>query len=372
MVMQRTISIKLNTTSEHNIALTQLQQQFNSVCNQIVFIAAENRCWNRFNLHKLSYYAIRATTDLGAQMVCNAIKVVCDSFKVLKIKPSEKVPLINFKPRSSVHFDKRTYSFKDNAISLYTLSGRVLIPTLLGQFQQEYLERGVPKEAELICKNNRWFFNLVLDLPEVKPVVFSGKILGVDLGENNVAAVSSGKLFGGRELRHKRDRALALRSRLQSNGSKSAKQLLQKISGTEARHMTHVNHEISKAIVKEAVATECDMIAMENLTNIRKRIKAGKRVRSRSHRWAWAQLQSFIQYKAHAFGLKVVFVSPAYTSQVCAECGLIGTRSKHQLLCKFCGIQRHSDLNASQNIRRIAASADAVTGTVNYPHVATD
>lgn len=37
----------------------------------------------------------------------------------------------------------------------------------------------------------------------------------------------------------------------------------------------------------------------------------------------------------------------------------------------FCGVQRHSDLNASLNIRRIAVSADAAMGIVNCPNVAT-
>ena len=303
-------------------------------------------------------------------MVCNAIKAVCNALKTLQIKKTEKIPLINFKPCSSVHFDRRTYSLKEDAVSLYTLSGRILIPMLLGRFQQQYLERGIPKEAALICRNNTWFFNLVLDLPNVEQVISTGKVLGVDLGENNLAATSSGKLFGGGSLRHKRDRALALRRQLQSNGSKSAKQLLKKISGKEAQHMMHVNHRISKVIVKEAVDTGCDTIAMEELTNIRKRIRANKRVRSRLHRWSWAQLQTFVAYKASAVGLKIVFVNPAYTSQMCAMCKQIGTRYKHRLVCKICGIQRHSDLNASLNIRRIALSADSTTGTVNFPHVA--
>lgn len=370
-MQSRTVSIKLNTTQEQRTILLQLQKAFNDACNQIVPIAAENRCWNRFALHHLVYYKIRHATGLGAQMVCNATRAVCDAIKVLKIKKDENIPLISFKPRASVHFDKRTYSLKDGAISLYTLSGRTLIPMVLGEFQQKYLEQGISKEAELICKNGTWFFNLVLDLPDAKPVVASGKVLGVDLGENVLAATSSGKLFGGGQLRYERDRALALRSQLQSNGSESAKQLLKKISGKEARHMAYVNHEISKAIVKQALDTDCDTVAMEDLTNIRKRIKAGKRVRSRLHRWAWAQLQAFVQYKALAAGLRVVFVNPAYTSKMCADCGQIGTRNKHRFVCKICGIQRHSDLNASRNIRRIAVSADAATGTVNYPHVAT-
>jgi putative transposase len=102
-----------------------------------------------------------------------------------------------------------------------------------------------------------------------------------------LAATSSGKLFGGKELRHKRDCAAAKRRRFQRNGTKRKKQKLKDISGKEARHIKHMNHVISKALVKEAIDTGCDRIALENLTNIRDRIKAGKRVRYRLHGWAW-------------------------------------------------------------------------------------
>lgn len=374
--MLRTVSIKLNTTSEQHTELLQLQKLFNQACNIIASIAMENRCWNRVDLHHLSYYQIRLDrvkdrAALGSQMVCNAVRTVCDAYKVLKIKKTEAVPRILFKQKASIHFDKRTYSLKLEAISLYTLSGRILVPMILGEFQQNYLRLGRPKEAELTFRGGQWFFNLVLDIPDAQRLPFAGKVLGVDLGENNLAATSSGRLFGGGKLRYERDCALALRGRLQSNGSKSSKQLLQKISGKEARHVTHVNHVVSKTIVEEAQTTGCDTIAMESLTNIRRRIKGGKRIRSRLHRWSWAQLQEFVQYKAQAAGLNVVFVNPAYTSQMCSNCGELGVRQKHRLACKFCGIQRHSDLNASQNIRRIAVSADAATGTVNCPHVAT-
>jgi putative transposase len=374
--MHRTISIKLDVTPDQHKKLQQLQEVFNRTCNTVASIARENRCWNRVALHHLSYYKIRLnqkideTLELGSQMVCNTIRTVCDAYKVLKIKKTEEVPAITFKPWSSIHFDKRTYTLKGQTLTLYTLEGRILVPLVLGDFQRSYLQQGHPKEAELICRRGQWFFNLVLDLPDAQPLPTAGNVLGVDLGENNLAATSSGRLFGGGELRYKRDKGLALRGRLQSNGSKSSKQLLQKISGKEARHVKHVNHVISKAIVAEAQATGCNTIAMEELTNIRRRIRAGKRMRSRLHRWSWAQLQEFVAYKAQAIGLTVIFVSPAYTSQMCADCGELGTRLKHRLTCKFCGIQRHSDLNASQNIRRIAMSADIVTGSVNSPHVA--
>jgi IS605 OrfB family transposase len=60
---------------------------------------------------------------------------------------------------------------------------------------------------------------------------------------------------------------------------------------------------------------------MEDLTNICANIKAGKRVRTRMHRWAFRQLQDFVSYKAQGAGLSVAFVDPAYTSQTCSVCG---------------------------------------------------
>jgi len=108
---------------------------------------------------------------------------------------------------------------------------------------------------------------------------------------------------------------------------------------------------------------------MEKLTNIRKRIKAGKRVRSRLHRWSWYQLQSFIEYKAEAAGIQVIYVNPAYTSKSCNECGAIATRNKHTLTCS-CGNRAHADLNASRNIARLGATAVASRSAVNRPDVA--
>jgi putative transposase len=323
------------------------------------------------------YGAIGSLTPLGSQYIIKAIAAVCAAYRSLKAKKAHNDSIPVFKATSSVHVDKRLYSLKDDdMLSVKTLAGRILVPMIVVEFQQNYFLRGVPKEAELVCNNGIWFFNLVFDIPDVEPLTLLSSstlyeaVLGIDLGENNLATTSSGKIFKGGLIRFKRDCELALRKRLQRNGSKSAKQLLRKISGKEARYMKHINHIISKALIKEALDAGCTIIALENLTNIRQRIKAGKRMRLRLHRWAWAQLQRFIEYKAKAAGLIVIYVNPAYTSKECAECGNIGRRSKHRFECKACGILRHSDVNGSLNIRKIALSADRATASVNRPNVA--
>jgi putative transposase len=345
-----------------------LREAFRFVCNQLTGPVMENRCWNRVALHRLSYSKIRANSPLGSQMVCNAIFAVCKAYKSRNIIKDEAMPQIIFHKSRSVHFDKRTYSIKGDSISLYALGGRVTLKMRLGEFQQTYLSQGEPKEAELIFKKGYWYFNLVLDFPDL-PLSEQTAVLGVDLGENNLAAISSGQIFGGGKTRHERDQFLAKRRHLQSNGSHSAKQLLKKISGREMRRMKHINHEVSKQVVKEAIRQHAGMIILENLTNIRKRIKGGKRMRTRLHRWAFAQLQTFIQYKAEASGVRVVFVNPAYSSQTCSCCGASGVRERHSFKCS-CGNQQHSDLNASRNLCRFGLSLGGTTCAVNRTQVA--
>lgn len=359
--MKRTISLKLLTSPEQTKALNALQAAFNQACNRIVPIAQEQRCWNRVALHHLTYYAVREASQLGSQMVCNAIKAVCDAYKALKLRKKDEAPILTFNKKSSVHFDKRTYSLQsENVLSLYTLQGRAYIPFASGDFQRSYLQQGVCKEAELLQRKGIWYFNLVLDLPDVEPKT-SGNVLGVDLGENNLASCSSGKIITGGQIRYERDQYLALRRRVQSNGSKSAKQLLKKLSGKEQRHVKHVNHEVSKAIIDEAIRTNACTIALEDLTHIRKHIKAGRKVRTRLHRWAWRQLQTFIEYKAAAVGIQTVYVNPAYTSQTCAVCGERGSRQKHKFSCSH-GHVAHADVNASRNIATLAVSTGAAMG----------
>lgn len=369
--MQRTASLKLDTTTEQSRQLTALQAAYTDACNRLVPVVVDHRCWNRVALHQLTYSRLRQETHLGSQMACNAIFTVCKAYtaqrELGRIKKDAPVPTLNFR-RASVHFDKHTYTLKGEAVSLYTLVGRTTVRLIIGEHQRTILASGLPTEAELVCRKGKWYFNLVIKSEDC-PVVAPGPVMGVDVGETTLAATSTGKLFGGGQLRDKRDRHLSLRRRLQFNGSQSARQLLCQVSGREQRHVTHINHETSKAIVKEALTKGASAIAMEDLTRIRDRIKAGKCMRARLHRWAWRQLQRFVQYKSQAVGIRVVYVNPAYTSQTCSQCGQMGVRRRHQFVCS-CGLLAHSDVNGARNIARIAPLFSEATAEVNQPTVA--
>jgi IS605 OrfB family transposase len=368
--MLRTACIRLNTTVEQAACLSALRSAYALACNRLVPLVQKERCWNRVALHQLGYRRLRQETALGAQMTCNAIFSVCKAYRSQRargrIAADAPVPAVCFR-RASVHYDHRTYTLKGDMVSLNTLQGRLLVPMMLGEHQLQILHGGRPKEAELVLRRDRWYFNLVVESSEGEAVA-AGPVMGVDVGENTLAASSTGRIWGGEALRHRRDQHLALRRRLQSNGSQSARQRLRQVSGTERRRVRHVNHETSKGIVAEARRIGAARVVMEDLTDICERIRAGRRMRTRLHRWAFRQLQSFVEYKARAVGIAVEYVNPAYTSQTCSACGQLGTRVKHRFECD-CGFRAHADLNASWNLARIGATAVAPRAAVNTPDV---
>jgi len=345
--MLRTASIKLRINSQQSQAFSELRAAYADACNLLVPEVIANRRWNRVALHHKAYYRLRAETRLGSQMVCNVIFTLSKAYQsqkeLGKIKKDLPIPAVSF-ARTSVHFE-RTYSMRGEYVSLYTLAGRQKLPMIMGKHQQGLLQAGRAKEAELICRRGAWFLNIVVESDD--PAPRSGAVvLGVDVGENNLAATSTGKVWGGGELRHQRDRRVSLRRRLQCNGSESAKQLLSKVSGKERRHVRHVNHEVSRAIVREA-----------------------ERVRSRLHRWTFRELQAFVAYKAAALGIAVAYVNPAWTSQTCSDCGALGVRRRHCFSCS-CGLRAHSDVNAARNHARMGGAIALSRAAVNQPDVA--
>ena len=148
-------------------------------------VVRQYRCWNRVALHKQVYSQLRADTPLGSQMCCNAIFSVCKAYKSQKqlgrIRKGAEAPVIRF-DRASIHYDQRTYSLKGDTVSLYTLTGRVVVSLRMGARQRRILESGIAKEAELVLRGGRWFFHWVVESQEPKPLA-CGPAMGVDVGE---------------------------------------------------------------------------------------------------------------------------------------------------------------------------------------------
>ena len=200
-------------------------------------------------------------------------------------------------------------------------------------------------------RDGAWFLIATCDVPEAGLYEPAG-FLGIDLGIVSIAATSDGQIMAGRTLNRYRRRQQNLRRKLQAKGTKSAKRLLKRRARREARFAQDTNHCIAKKIVTEAERT-CRGIALEDLTGIRDRARLRKPQRVTLNSWSFAQLGSFIGYKALRAGVPVVYVDPAWTSRTCADCGHADKRNRvtqARFICRGCGVVAHADRNASRNI----------------------
>lgn len=191
----------------------------------------------------------------------------------------------------------------------------------------------------------------------------------MDLGIANIATTSDRTRHAGRHLNRVRHRNRALRRKLQTKGTKSARRLLQKRARKESRFVADTNHRIAKRIVTEAERTGRG-IALEDLQGIRGRVRLRKPQRVTLHSWAFAQLGRFIAYKAARAGVAIVYVNPAYTSQGCSACGYTAKKNRPDqatFCCTLCGFAEHADVNAARNI---AERGVAGWAAVSQPHAA--
>lgn len=131
-----TIVIRLNLAPLQALRIAALQERFAQACNFLSAVVAQSRCWNRVALHHMTYKLLRDRyPELGSQMACNVIYSVCKAarqiyqdrngqyyFEHFKDRP---LPLIRFKKFGAVYFDRHTLSLKKNAVSLFTLDGRL-------------------------------------------------------------------------------------------------------------------------------------------------------------------------------------------------------------------------------------------------------
>ncbi|KAK1182286.1 transposase [Streptomyces sp. NBS 14/10] len=368
--MKLTVLVKLLPTPEQASALAATLTACNEAANWASSIAYESGVSRNFGLRKLTYTQIRARWRLGAQAAQHVIKKTCDAYATLKAnlragnfgRPGSKCyrkaagKPITFRPEGAQPYDDRMLSWQiaERRVSIWTLAGRVKDVRFTASVEQlatlALHRRG---ESDLVYRDGMWFLMATCEVPEQPLNTGPADFLGIDLGIVNIATTSDGEILAGRCLNRTRARERALRTKLQRKNTPSARRRLKKRRRKEARRARDINHKIAKHVVAEAERTGRG-IALEDLTGIRERVRLRKPQRATVHSWAFAQLGSFIEYKARKAGVPVVHVDPAYTSRTCAECGHIDKAnrvSQAWFACRSCGFVDHADRNGSRNIR---------------------
>jgi putative transposase len=347
--MKQTMLLKLQPSPEQARALLDTMHACNAACNAVAEVAFALKRANKFELQRHVYARLRAEFGLPAQLAIRAISKTSEAYK------RDKRMQPTFRPEGAIVYDERVMSFKGwLSVSLLTLSGRALVPFVVGGYQQARLDR-IQGQADLIYRGGQFYLAVTTD-QSVPPAEAPEGTLGVDLGIVNLATDSDGETFSGQAVEQTRQRLLKLRAALQKRGTKSAKRHLRRLRRKERRFHQNTNHCISKHLVAKAKQTRRGL-AIEDLRHIRQRTDSTVR-RSQRHRhasWSFFQLRAFIEYKARLAGVCLHLVDPRNTSRTCAVCGhcdKANRKSQAEFVCRnpLCGHAAPADWNAAINI----------------------
>jgi len=112
-------------------------------------------------------------------------------------------------------------------------------------------------------------------------------------------------------------------------------------------------HKIARWIVEFAKTKSVGKIAVGGMYKNIGGMDLGHQNNEKLHRIPFGKLAAMIKYKTQGYGIEVVTVDEAYTSQVCSVCGSTNKSScKHRRLyvCKGCGSVLNAGVNGARNI----------------------
>ncbi|UFP97212.1 RNA-guided endonuclease InsQ/TnpB family protein [Gloeobacter morelensis] len=354
--MNRTVRLLLRPTLEQEQALLGTLVRFTDCFNAVCEAGWQDRQKNGVELHKRTYRGLKDSqpglvSDLIIQARVKATEALASAIALENKGKKVGQPKSKLCP---ARYNDHTYrlSWQASTVNMSSVAGRLAILFDAPACAAKYL--GHPTAtADLVHRKGRFWLHVVVDVPtpEVQP---TADVVGVDLGIKRPAVTSNNKFLGERRWRNLEARTFKLKRALQSKGTKSAKRHLRKLSGKQLRRRRDHDHVLSRRIVQATPAGAT--IALENLTGIRGRAKQRNKGghQRRLHCWSFAQLRTFIEYKAEETGIRVVLVDPRNTSKACNRCGHVhrsNRPSQSVFRCKSCGCELNADLNAARNIR---------------------
>jgi putative transposase len=212
-------------------------------------------------------------------------------------------------------------------------------------------EGAVIKQVWITHKADGWFATFVLEVPEeslMKPLPQTGKAVGIDVGLENLLALSDGTLLDNPRWLKAAEKKIAHKQQILSKkvrGSKRWKRMCKQIAKLHlkvARQRRDFYFKLANWLVREF-----DVIAVEDL-NIKGLSQGVCRKSARDASWG-AFLNQILPYKAWSAGKAVVKVNPSGTSQHCAVCGhrVPKELSDRQHCCSNCGFETHRDINSA-------------------------
>ena len=354
--MKLTLKMKVRglSKSKRN-ELRKAMETFKRAVNDWIDVAWEHEITDRA-LHSLAYEELRRKySNLHSNSLQDAMNWAIQIVKTeLKLNPNKKP---KFKTLM-ISFKNVDFKFENDGFVIPLNGKRVYVPVYVPKKYYKWLVNGKFGRLYFKEEDGEIYAYLTVKVDEKQP--YKPKLwFGVDLGVHNLVVVADNKgreilRIDGKTVDRYKELLEKERARRQKRQMKEFNVKKHEYGHKHRNFSRHVNHLISKEVVKKAKEHQA-CIVLEKLKGVkRKSAKKPKWVRKLLHRWSYHDLIQKIKYKAKLEGVPVIEVSPRNTSKTCSKCGYVYKRFKNQRIfhCPKCGSVIDRDLNASINIAR--------------------
>ncbi len=290
-----------------------------------------------------------------------ALRHLADAFKAFF---SKKRGFPNFKKKG-----RRDSFTVDGSI---TVDHRKIKVPVIGWIKTyERLPQGVKPSSVTISRTaERWFVAFKI---EVEPTLTTKKVdvVGVDLGINHLATLSTGEVFDGVKAYRKYEKKLA---RLQwlnrhkqrhSSNWKKAQIKIARLHRKIANIRKDTLHKITTYLAKNH-----GVIGIENL-NV-KGMMANHKLAKAISDMGFFELRRQLEYKCQLYGSQLVVVDRFFpSSKQCSGCFSVkeSLSLSQRVYCCSCGLQLDRDLNAAINLELAVRSTVIASGLVRCRHL---
>ncbi len=210
---------------------------------------------------------------------------------------------------------------------------------------------GTIKTCTIKREADGWYVSFSVELNQCRYIQKTGASVGVDVGIEYFATLSTGEAIENPKYLRQAERRLKTaqrsvsRKKLRGSNRRKAAQLLAKQHLKVKRQRLDFFHKTTLQLIREF-----DDIAVESL-NIRGMVKNHHLAKSISDA-GWGTFLLILDSKAEEAGRRVWKVPAAFTSQDCSACGarVRKTLAMREHRCVECGLVLHRDHNAAINI----------------------
>ncbi len=355
--LTETCKFKLSPNEEQRAILGELFSTYGNIVKECLNKAIKMNVTSRKRLHEAVYRELRVKyPSYPSHYIYTAITQALGIFKsfrrLSRKKRNVKAPSIENLDTILLD-DTHLFWFNWGSLKLATHKGHIIIPFELHEHYRKFIDWSV-KGSRLVRRDNEYFLHVTFR-KAVEEEKASG-ILGIDVNEKSIdlAIIKLDKVRFIRvdvsEAKYIRDRYFKKRRSIQTNTSGRVRtRLLAKYSEGEKRKINDILHRASKTIAR-IIAEEKVKPVMETLTNIREKIRYGRKMNRRLHSIPFRKIQSYISYKAMEQRFKPEFIEAKNTSRTCPICGDLNKPNGHVYKCNKCSFQADRHIVAAWNI----------------------